>query len=86
MNNHIIQEQTKSTELDEELTFEFSKDIKVTTKMNYKKGDVIETLIEKIKLLEKEVSRLGKNVILISSSDSLTELWDNEYDERWNKY
>jgi len=76
----ILQE----SELDKDITFELSKDIKVTAKLMFKKEDIIEPLIARIKKLEDEVKKLNKLKIRVVE-DSLTGLWENEYDERWNK-
>lgn len=35
--------------------------------------------------IEKEIKRIRKE-ILLTTEESLYELWDNEYDERWNEY
>ena len=73
----------QDSELDKELTFEVSKDVKVTTKITFRKGDVIDHLTSRIKELEKKVNTLNKNNVIISE-DALTKLWDNENDRRWN--
>ena len=73
----------QDSELDKELTFEVSKDVKVTTKITFRKGDVIDHLTSRIKNLENEVKILNKNSKIISD-DALTKLWDNENDQRWN--
>lgn len=75
----------QTNEFDQDLTFEISKDVKVTTKLTYKKGDVVEYLVEKIKKLESEVNRLSQNSGKFTE-EVLSELWNNEYDSRWDKY
>lgn len=89
MKNNINNSQSiilsNSTEFEKDLTFEVSKNYTITTKVTYKKGDVIETLMKQINKLQQEVIVL-QNSSLNLSSDSLSELWDNNEDERWNGY
>lgn len=73
----------QDSELDKELTFEISKDVKITTKITFRKGDVIDQLTNRIKELERKVNTLNKNNVTISE-DALTKLWDNENDRRWD--
>lgn len=73
----------QDSELDRELTFEVSKDVKVTTKITFRKGDIIDQLISRIKELEKRVNILNKSNVIVSE-DALTKLWDNENDRRWD--
>jgi len=84
----MIQEQIiefeDNTELDREMTFEVSEEIKVTTKIKYKKGDVIDRLVCEINSLKSEIE-LIKDKKILATRESLVNLWDNEYDERWNK-
>ena len=73
----------QETELDKDITFEVSKDVKVTTRLTFRKDDVIEQLVNRIRKLENEVKRFSKDNLIISE-DALTKLWDNEDDRRWN--
>ena len=73
----------QTLDLDKDITFEFSKDVRMTTKVSFKKGDIIEQLLNRIDNLEKEVSKLDKQKI-ICAGDSLTELWENEDDAKWD--
>ena len=54
----------EGSELDKELTFEVSKDVKVTTKITFRKGDVIEKLIKRIVDLENKINKDEKFYIL----------------------
>ncbi len=69
----------QDSELDKELIFEKQ----VITRVTFRKGDVIDQLMSRIKNLENKVKILNKNNITISE-DALTKLWDNENDRRWN--
>jgi len=82
MKNKILLVQ--DSELDKDITFEVSKDVKITTRLTFKKGDIIEQLIDRIKKLENEVERLNRQKTFIIE-DSLKELWENEDDARWDK-
>lgn len=72
-------------ELEKDLTYEVSKEVKMVMKFNYKKEDLIGFLIEEVNKLKKQVEWLEdkKNII---TQDDLVDLWDNEQDDRWNKY
>ena len=72
-------------DFEKDLTFEVSKNYTITTKVTYKKGDVIESLIKQINKLQQEVTALKDSSVNISS-DVLSELWDNEEDDKWNEY
>ena len=74
-----------STEFEKDLTFEVSKNYIITTKVTYKKGDVIESLVRQINKLQREVKAL-ENSSLNINPDVLSELWDNEEDDKWNGY
>lgn len=74
----------QETELDKDFTFEVSKDVKVTAKITYKKGDVIEMLTTRIRKLETEVNNLNRQKCFVVE-DSLRELWENEDDARWDE-
>lgn len=73
------------TELDQEtITFEVSKTTTVSAKINFKKGDVTASLLEKIRKLEIKVAELDKDKNMRMEA-SLTALWDNEHDAKWDK-
>jgi len=82
--NLLEEEILQETELDKDITFEVSKDIKITARLTFKKGDIIGQLVNRIKRLENEVEKLNKEKIFIIE-DSLKELWENEEDARWDK-
>jgi|TARA_B100001971_G_C18033358_1_gene453732 hypothetical protein len=46
------------------------------------KKEIFTSIVNRLHQLEKQVQELSKNKQL--SSTPLTDLWDNEYDERWN--
>ena len=71
-------------ELDEELTFEVSKQMKVTTRVRYKKGDVIESLVNQIEGLKKEIDSIKGTKHLVTEEVLIKE-WDNEDDSRWDR-
>jgi len=76
--------QLQESELDKELIYEVSKDIKITTKLTFRKGDIIEQLMNKIQMLENDINKL-KGYKSIAVEDSLKELWENGYDDKWDK-
>lgn len=76
--------QLQESELNKEVIYEVSKDLKITTKLTFRKGDLIEQLMEKIQKLENDFKKINickTNVI----EDSLRELWENEFDDKWDK-
>jgi len=79
-----ILESEDSNELDRDMIFEVSEEIKVTTKIKYKKGDIIDRLVCEINSLKSEMKQI-KNKTILATKESLVNLWDNEYDEQWNK-
>lgn len=77
----------ESNDLDQDLVFEVSKEVKVVIKITYKIGDIIQQLqqlVNEIEDLRLQIQELKKEKIL-ATKESLVELWDNEYDERWNQ-
>ncbi|MCX6742063.1 MAG: hypothetical protein NTX24_02720 [Candidatus Pacearchaeota archaeon] len=74
-----------ANEFEKDLTFEVSKNYTITTKVTYKKGDVMESLIKQIRKLQQEVTVLKNNTLNISFG-VLSELWDNKEDDKWNEY
>jgi hypothetical protein len=72
-------------ELDEELTFEVSKHLKVTTKVKYKKGDVIESLVNEIENLKKEIDDIKKVKKVLVTEETLIQEWENKDDSRWDQ-
>jgi archaellum component FlaC len=69
--------------VEQDLVFEVSKEVRVVTKVTYKKDDFIQQLRSEIDDLRQQVQELKKEKIL-TTKESLVELWDNDYDERWN--
>lgn len=72
-------------ELDKDISFEVTKDVKVTTHVTYKKEEIIENLVNRIKHLESQINQLGKSDSHSIVSESLMDVWDNESDDRWNE-
>ena len=72
-------------ELDEEMTFEVSKNLKVTTRLKYKKGDVIHSLINEINNLKKELNSIKHVQKVLVTEETLIKEWDNEDDAKWDK-
>lgn len=72
------------TELDQDITFEISKNISVNAKVTFRKEDAMTFLLEKIRKLEIKVAELDKDKNL-RVEDSLTALWDNEHDAKWDE-
>jgi len=76
-------------ELDQDISFEVTKNVKVTARVNYKKGDVIEGLINRIKHLESQIKNLeGKNICpqgALLLQGTLEEIWGDEKENVWDK-
>ncbi len=78
--------------LNQEIIFEESRDRKVVSKVIFAKEDDIGLLVREINKLRKEVDILKKEKMererktSFVTNDSLINLWDNEYDDQWNKY
>lgn len=70
-------------EINKDIIYEVSKDVLIKTNIIYRQRDIINILIKKIKELEMKVVN-SKNDNQSIVQESLIELWDNEYDERWN--
>ena len=45
-----------------------------------------EIIMERSSIAKKWMKRSESDLVMMMSEDSLKEDWDNEYDERWNKY
>lgn len=73
--------------LNQELTFEVSKEVKVVTKIIFNKEDGIPLLVQEIQKLRNEVESLKKEKKpSFVANEALIELWDNEHDDKWNEY
>ena len=76
--------QTRSYEdIDQEVTFEVTENIKVTKQIKYVKGDAISLLMREVNGLKEQIRRIERKNSLVQE-DSLIKMWDNEYDEKWN--
>lgn len=76
--------ESSTNELDQDLTFEVSKETKVFAKVVYKKGEIIDRLISEIEDLKFQVNKLKHKKVLVTE-ESLIKLWDNKYDDQWDK-
>lgn len=72
-------------DITQEIEFVVSKNCTIITRVKFQIEDVISLLMNKIEKLSVEIERLKANQISMIQ-DSLTELWDNKYDECWNEY
>jgi len=70
-------------DLNQEVTFEITENIKVTKQVKYSKQDMISSLINEINNLKQQIKKIEQKNNLIQE-ESLAKLWDNEHDERWN--
>jgi len=71
-------------DFEQDITFEVSKEVIVVTKMKYRKNDIIGQLVKEINNLKNQVQDLNEKRIPTTKED-LVKLWDNEYDDQWNK-
>jgi len=73
------------SDIDKDITYEVSDDIKITTKIIYRQKNVINYLINRVRMLEEKLERLDEESNKISiTEESLNELWDNKEDDSWN--
>ena len=70
-------------EVDREVTFEVSKEVKVITRITFSRQELINYLIKEIDGLKLQVNELRNKRFLVTK-ESLVKLWDNEYDDKWN--
>lgn len=73
-----------ASNIDNEISYEVTKEYKVTTKISFEKEDILQYLFseitklkEKVENLENEKSPIVENVLI--------KFWDNEYDDQWNE-
>ncbi|MCK4937785.1 MAG: hypothetical protein KAR85_04185 [Methanosarcinales archaeon] len=72
------------SKLDNEISYEVTKELKVTTKISFEKEDVITHLVSEIKNLKEKVGNLERERSTIAEN-TLIQFWDNEYDDQWNE-
>ena len=82
MSEHIIQTESYGN-LDKEVTFEVTKEVKVTKKVKYTKEDVIPLLMKEIIELKEQIKKIQQKSPFIQE-ESLIKMWDNKYDDKWN--
>lgn len=83
MKEHRTTPIISETELDKDITFEISKEMRVTTKVTYNRGEIVGQLLDRIKRLEEKVEELHCRKTPLT--DSLGDLWENEYDAKWDQ-
>ena len=70
-------------DLDKEVTFEVTENVKVTRQVKYRKEDAISLLIVEINKLKEQIQKIEQKKAFVQE-ESLIKMWDNEYDEKWN--
>jgi len=70
-------------DLNQEVIFEITENIRVTKQVKYSKQDMVSSLMTEINKLKQQLEKIEQKNNLIQE-ESLTKLWDNEHDERWN--
>lgn len=76
--------QTRSYgDLDKEVTFEVTENVKVTRQVKYRKEDAISLLVREINELKEQIQKIQQKKAFVQE-ESLIKMWDNEYDEKWN--
>ena len=70
-------------DLDKEVTFEVTQNVKVTREIKYSGEDAISSLIRELNELKEQLKKIEQKKAFVQE-ESLIKLWDNEYDEKWN--
>ena len=70
-------------DLDKEVTFEVTQNVKVTREIKYSGEDAISSLIRELNKLKEQLKKIEQKKAFVQE-ESLIKLWDNEYDEKWN--
>ena len=70
-------------DLDKEVTFEVTENVKVTRQVKYRKEDAISLLVREINKLKEQIQKIEQKKAFVQE-ESLIKMWDNEYDEKWN--
>ena len=83
--SEVISQNSFYEDLNQEVTFEITENIKVTKQVKYSKQDMISSLMNEINNLKQQIKKIEQNNNLIQE-ESLIKLWDNEHDERWSDY
>ena len=72
------------SKVDNEISYEVTKEYKVTTKVSFDKDKIIPHLVSEITKLKVKVDNLEKEKSPIAEN-TLIKFWDNEYDDQWNE-
>jgi len=67
----------------EDVTFEVSNEVRIVTKIAYRKEDAIALLTSEIQELKRQIADL-KTTNVLTTKESLVKLWDNKHDDQWN--
>ncbi|MBC2695305.1 MAG: hypothetical protein HF982_08540 [Desulfobacteraceae bacterium] len=73
-----------TSKVDSEISYEVTKEYKVTTMISFEKDDVFQYLFSEITKLKEQVEHLEKDKSPIAEN-ALIKFWDNEYDDQWNE-
>ena len=70
-------------DLDKEVTFEVTENVKVTRTIKYREEDAISLLVREINELKEQIKKIEQKKAFVQE-ESLIKMWDNESDEKWN--
>ncbi|MBC2698939.1 MAG: hypothetical protein HF976_14410 [ANME-2 cluster archaeon] len=73
-----------NSKVDNEISYEVTKEYKVTVKISFDKEDIIPFLFSEITKLKEKVEHLENEKSPIAEN-ALIKFWDNEYDNQWNE-
>ena len=73
-----------NSKVDNEISYEVTKEYKVAVKISFEKEDIIPYLFSEITKLKEKVENL-ENEKLPITENALIKFWDNEYDDQWNE-
>lgn len=71
-------------DLDQEVVFEVTENIRVTKQLKYSKEDMISSLIREVTQLREQIKKIEQKNNIFVQEESLIKLWDNEYDDKWD--
>ena len=72
------------SKVDSEISYEVTKEYKVTTKISFENEDIFQYLFSEITKLKEKVENLEKEKTPIAEN-ALIKFWNNEYDDQWNE-
>ena len=72
------------SKVDSEISYEVTKEYKVTTKISFEKKAIFQYLFSEITELKEKVENLENEKSPIAEN-TLIKFWDNEYDDQWNE-